>query len=286
MRIVLTGGTGYIGSAVVRELVAGGHAVTALVRSDEAAAKARKHGAEPVVGDLFDGDWTAARFAEGDAAAHLAATGGPDTADFDKTIVGAAVRAFGGTPKQFVHTSGIWLWGDNADITEESPLQPPVLTQWRVPVEQTLLDAPITSTIIAPGIVYGHGGGIPAGVLAPARDAQGRVRLIGDGTQHWTSVHVDDVASLYRIVLELGSPLGRVLAASGVNPTVAELAAAVSGEAGVVAETVDETRGRLGSLFADALLLDQQASGAKARGLGWNPVGPSLISELQAAAAA
>jgi nucleoside-diphosphate-sugar epimerase len=280
MRIVLTGGTGYIGSAVVRELVAGGHTVTALVRSDEAAERARAHGAEPVVGDLFDAGWTAEQFAAGDAAAHLAATGGPDTVDFDKSVVAAATHAFGGTAKQYVHTSGIWLWGDNADITETSPLRPPALTQWRVPVEQSLLDAGIAATIVAPGIVYGHGGGIPAGVLAPARDEQGRVRLIGDGAQHWTSVHVDDVAALYRIVLERGEALGRVVAASGVNPTVRELAAAASGGAGVAPETADETRGRLGAPFADALLLDQQASGARARELGWNPAGPSLVAEL------
>src|SRR4051812_3805052 len=155
MRIVLTGGTGYIGSAVVRELVAGGHAVTALVRGDEAAEKARKHGAEAAVGDLFDVDWTAARLAEGDAAAHIAATGGPDTVDFDKAVVAAAVQAFGGTSKPYLHTSGIWLWGDNADITEESPIAPPALTAWRVPVEQSVLDADLNATVVAPGIVYG-----------------------------------------------------------------------------------------------------------------------------------
>ncbi|WP_433217925.1 NAD-dependent epimerase/dehydratase family protein [Dactylosporangium sp. CS-047395] len=281
MRIVLTGGTGYIGSAVVRELVAGGHAVTALVRSDEAAEKAREIGADAAVGDLFDAGWAAERFAEGDAVAHLAATGGPDTVEFDKGIVAAAVRALGGTGKPYVHTSGIWLWGDNADITEESPIAPPALTAWRVPVEQSVLDADLVATIVAPGIVYGHGGGIPAGVLAPARDEQGRVKLIGDGSQHWTSVHVDDVAALYRLVLEQAAPLGRVVVASGVNPTVRELGEAAAGGNGVVAETPDETRARLGAGFADALLLDQQASGAKARELGWKPVGPSLVDELR-----
>nr|BFE62071.1 NAD-dependent epimerase/dehydratase family protein [Dactylosporangium thailandense] len=274
----MTGGTGYIGSAVVRELVAAGHAVTALVRSDEAADKARKNGAEPAVGDLFDAGWTAARFAEGDAAAHIAATGGPDTVEFDKAIVAAAIEA--GTP--YVHTSGIWIWGDNPDITEDSPLAPPALTAWRVPVERSVLDADQPTSIVAPGIVYGHGGGIPAGVLAPARDERGRVRLVGDGSQHWTSVHVDDVAVVYRLVLEHGSGLGRLVVASGVNPTVRELAEAAAGGAGVAPETAGESRARLGELFADALLLDQQASGAKARGLGWTPSGPSLVEELRA----
>jgi nucleoside-diphosphate-sugar epimerase len=283
MRIVLTGGTGYIGSAVVRELVAGGHTVTALVRSDEAAGKARKNGAEAAVGDLFDVEWAAARLAEGDAAVHLAATGGADTVDFDKAVIAAAVQAFGGTSKPYVHTSGIWLWGDNADITEESPLAPPALTAWRVPVEQSVLDADLNATIVAPGIVYGHGGGIPSGVLAPARDEQGRVRLVGSGEQHWTSVHVDDVAALYRVVVERGEALGRLVVASGTNPTVRELGEAASGDAGVAPETDADSRARLGDLFAGALLLDQQATAAKARALGWTPTRPSLVEELRAA---
>ncbi|WP_432988078.1 NAD-dependent epimerase/dehydratase family protein [Dactylosporangium sp. CA-233914] len=281
MKIVLTGGTGYIGSAVVRALVAGGHGVTALVRGDEAAAKARKNGAEAAVGDLFDVEWTAARFAGGDAVAHIAATGGPDSPDLDRAVVAAAVRALGGTGKAYAHTSGIWLWGDNADISEESPLSPPALTRWRVPVEQSVLDADLRATIVAPGIVYGHGGGIPHGVLAPARDERGRVRLIGDGSQRWTTVHVDDVAALFRIVLERGEALGRVVVASGVNPTVRELAEAASGAAGVAPETPEESRARLSAPFADALLLDQQATAAKARSLGWTPTRPPLVDELR-----
>ncbi|GAA3298900.1 hypothetical protein GCM10020218_087500 [Dactylosporangium vinaceum] len=94
-------------------------------------------------------------------------------------------------------------------------------------------------------------------------------------------MHVDDVASAYRIVLEHGSPLGRLVIASGTNPTVLELAEAAAGAAGVAPESVEDSRGRLGAAFADALLLDQQASGARARELGWNPGGVSLVSELR-----
>ncbi|WP_432827807.1 NAD-dependent epimerase/dehydratase family protein [Dactylosporangium sp. CA-092794] len=282
MRIVLTGGTGYIGSAVLRQLVGAGHAVSALVRGDEAAAKVGKAGAEPVVGDLFDTGWVAERFAAADGVVHLAATGGPDNPRFDAGIVAAAGQGLGGTAKPYVHTSGIWLWGDNPAITEEAPPAPPALTTWRLDVERQVLDGGLAATIVAPGIVYGHGGGIPAGVLAPARDEAGRVRLVGDGSQHWTTVHVEDVAALYRLVVERGEGLGRLIAASGANPAVREIGEAASGGAGVAAETVEESRGRLGSLFADALLLDQQATGEKARSLGWSPSAPSLLDDLRA----
>ncbi|MEV8512721.1 NAD-dependent epimerase/dehydratase family protein [Dactylosporangium sp. NPDC051484] len=284
MKIVLTGGTGYIGSAVVERLVAGGHAVTALVRGEEAAEKVRKAGAEAVVGDLFDSEWTADQFVGGDAVVHLAATGDGESARFDQAIVAAAVRALGGTGKPYVHTGGIWSWGDNADITEESPLAPPALTAWRSEIEQSVLDADLVATVVAPAVVYGHGGGIPAGVLVAARDEDGRVRLVGDGSQHWATVHVDDVAALYALVVERGERLGRLVAASGVNPTVRELAEAASGGAGVAPETADASRARLSAPFADALLLDQQATGAKARSLGWSPSGAALVEELRAGA--
>ncbi|WP_238017153.1 NAD-dependent epimerase/dehydratase family protein [Dactylosporangium sp. AC04546] len=282
MQIVLTGGTGYIGSALVRRLAATGHDVTALVRNEEAAGKVRKHGADAAVGDAFDVAWTAERFAAADAVVHLAATGGPDTERLDRAVVAAAVQALGGTGRPYVHTSGVWLYGDNADIAEDSPLRPPALTAWRLPVEASVLDADLAATVVTPGIVYGAGGGIPAGVLLPGRDEAGRVRLVGDGGQHWTTIHVDDAAALYALIATRGEALGRLLAVSGASPTVREIAEAAAGPGGVVAEPVEASRERFGPLFADALLLDQQASGDKARSLGWAPQRPALLDELRA----
>ncbi|GAA2637213.1 NAD-dependent epimerase/dehydratase family protein [Dactylosporangium fulvum] len=282
MKIVLTGGTGYIGSALLEQLVAAGHTVTALVRSDDAAAKVRKAGAEAAVGDLFDTAWVAERFGAADGVVHTAATGDARSAEFDRSVVRAAGQALAGTGKPYVHTSGIWVYGDNADITEDSPFAPPALTAWRGEVERSVLEADLVATIVAPGVVYGHGGGIPGGVLAAQRDEAGRVRLVGDGSQHWVTVHVEDVAALYVTVVERRERLGYVVAASGVNPTVRELAEAAAGDAGVAPETTDASRERLGALFADALLLDQQTAAAKAKALGWTPTRPTLIEELRA----
>ena len=282
MKIVLTGGTGYIGSVLLQQLVAAGHAVTALVRSDEAAAKVRKAGAEAAVGDLQDTAWTARLFAAADGVVHTAAPSDGSGEQLDRTVVAAAVEALSGTGKPYVHTSGIWVYGDNAAVTEDSPFAPPALTAWRRGVEQAVLDADLVASIVAPGIVYGHGGGIPAGVFGAARDEQGRVRLVGDGSQHWTTIHVEDVAALYVTVVERGERLGYVIAASGVNPTVRELGEAAAGGAGVAPESVEASRERLGAAFADALLLDQQTTAAKARSLGWTPTRPTLVEELRA----
>ncbi|MEV6495574.1 NAD-dependent dehydratase, partial [Actinoplanes sp. NPDC051633] len=157
--------------------------------------------------------------------------------------------------------------------TEDSPAAPPALTAWRLPVEDAVLSAPgLAATLIQPGIVHGHGAGIPGDVIA------GQNRLVGDGSQHWTTVHVDDIAALYALVVTQGAGLGRVIGVSGVNPTVRELVSAVSAD--VVAESPEQTRARLGDGFGGALLLDQQATGAKARSLGWKPAAPTLLEEL------
>jgi nucleoside-diphosphate-sugar epimerase len=279
MTIVVTGGTGYIGSALVKELVGAGHSVTALVRNEAGAAKVGALGARAEVGDLFDTGWLTGQFAAADAVAHLAATGDTTTQQLDRGVVTAATAALAGTAKPYVHTSGIWIWGTGADITEESPQSPPALTAWRGAVEQSVLAAGLTATVLAPAIVHGYGAGIPGGVFG--RDEQGRVRLVGDGSQHWATIHVDDLAALYRTVLERGEALGYLIGATGEQPTVRELAAARAGAAGVVPETVEESRKRLGALFADALLLDQRTTAAKARGLGWAPKGPSLVEDLR-----
>jgi nucleoside-diphosphate-sugar epimerase len=197
----------------------------------------------------------------------------------DRSLAEAAVRAFSGTSKPYVHTSGIWIYGDNSDIAEDSPFQPPALTAWRSAVEQIVLDADVTASIVTPGVVYGHGEGMPADLFD--RDDEGRIPLIGDGTQRWVTVHVDDVAALYAIVLASGDALGYVIAASGDNPTVRELAEAAAGDGGVLPETADESRERLGSAFADALLLDQASTGDKAQSLGWKPAAASLLQELK-----
>lgn len=278
MKIVLTGATGYIGSALLTRLVADGHSVTALVRSDEAAAAVAGRGAEPVLGDLYDPDWVTGQFRAADGAIHTAAPGDGTSERMDRSVTEAAVRAFSGTDKPYVHTGGIWSYGDNPDIGEDSPFQPPALTAWRGAVEQIVLDADVQATIVTPGIVHGHGRGIPGAVFGAGPD--GRVRLIGDGRQHWAAVHVDDVAALYALVVR-GEGLGYVIAASGVNPTVLEIATAAARGAGVTPESADETRARLGAAFADALLLDQQATAGKAQSLGWKPESVTLVEDLE-----
>jgi nucleoside-diphosphate-sugar epimerase len=286
MSIFLTGATGFIGSAVLRQLRLQGRDVTALVRSSEKAAKIEALGATAVIGDITDTWLLTEQAIESDGVIHLASPGDASSRDVDDALVTAVLAGLEGSDKRYVHTGGIWVWGSNPDITEDSPRNAPAITAWREEIETRVLGAQgVSGTLIAPAVVFGHGAGIPA-LFTDVREGDSAVRLVGDGSQHWTTVHVDDLAELYILAFDLGEAGSIYVGASGENPTVRQLGEAAAFGQGldsrVEEQTVEQTRARLGEPFADALLLDQQARGSAARiDLGWEPNGPSILDELR-----
>jgi nucleoside-diphosphate-sugar epimerase len=281
MDILLTGATGYIGSAVRSALVAAGHTVTALVRSEAAADRVAGDGVQPVTGDMRDADLVRGLAAKSDGVIHTASPGDGTSAAAEAGFAGAVLAGLDGV---FVRTGGVWVHGTGDAITEETPLDPPPIVAWREAVDRRVLAASgIRAVLIEPGVVYGHGGGIPRLVVA-AEQAGGALTLIGDGTQHWVTVHVDDLAELYVAALERAGHGETFLGAGGANPTTRELGEAASRRLGLGGRVVPEdpaaTVERLGE-FGRALLLDQQADGGKARRvLGWRPSRPSLLEEI------
>ena len=142
----------------------------------------------------------------------------------------------------------------------------------------------VRTTVIRPAIVYGRGGGIPAGFVESARN-EGAARYIGTGKNRWPLVHVDDLADLYLLALEKAPPGTLLLGVSGPSRPVSEIAAAASRGAGAGGRTaatpLEEARAKMGA-YADALALDQQASGRKAQELlGWKPRRPDILEELE-----
>ena len=280
MNIVLTGATGYIGSATLKALLAHDHDVTALVRSDAAAKSVERDRVTPVVGDITDVAWMTEQLRAADGAIHLATS--DDGEAMDDAVASAVLKAFAGSEKPYVHTGGVWVWGTGDSLVETEKQRPPKITAWRDRVEQRILAPGIRGSVVAPAIVYGYGAGIPKATIVDAPTTDGGLHLIGEGTQHWATVHVDDLAELYVSVLEKAPGGDIYIGASGANPTVLELAEALNGVGNTVVETPEESRERLGADFADALLLSQQATGNTAKNLfSWSPTRPTLIELLR-----
>jgi nucleoside-diphosphate-sugar epimerase len=287
MKVALTGATGFIGSHVLTELRAHGHEVTALVRDDTSADTVAGRGAKAAVVDLYDRPAMVSLLEDADGAIHTASPGDATTANLESAVADAVIDAFAGTGKPYIEISGLWVYGDNAAITEESALHAPALVAWKEPIERRVLGAGgMRPVVIVSGTAYGDGGGaIPGALLASPRDDAGNLIMIGTGQQHWATVHVADLADMFRRVLEDGSARGRYVIGNGVHATLAELteaAAVAAGAPGAVRGSEQEARARLGDPFAEVLLLDQGTVAAKARAeLGWSPSHPSLVDEFR-----
>jgi nucleoside-diphosphate-sugar epimerase len=287
MKVALTGATGFIGSHVLAELQEHGHEVTALVRNEADAETISARGATPTLADLYDRLAVVGLLKSADGAIHTASPGDETSADLDSAVVDSAIEALADTGKPYLHVSGQWVYGDNTAISEDSPLKAPALVSWREPIERRVLDAKgMRGVVIVSGVAYGDGGGgIPGLLLGSPRDDAGNLVMLGTGQQHWSTVHVADLADFFRRVLEDDSARGLYVVGDGANPTVAEIteaAAVASGAPGAVPGSQEEAKARLGDYFAEVLLLDQGADAAKARAdLDWHPSHPGLVDEFR-----
>jgi nucleoside-diphosphate-sugar epimerase len=287
MKVALTGATGFIGSHILTELLEHGHSVTALVRDASHADTVANRGATATVVDLYDRAAVVGLLRDADAAIHTASPGDATSADLDSAVADAAIEAFAGSGKPYLQISGLWIYGNNPSVDEQSPIDSPPLVAWKEQIERRVLAAPdMRGVLIAPGVAYGDGGGgIPGLLLGSPRDDAGNLIMLGTGQQHWSTVHVADLANFFRLVLEQDSARGRYVVGNGQDPTVAEVtqaAAVAAGAPGAVPGSDDEAKARLGDYFAEVLLLDQGTVAAKARAeLAWAPSHPGLAEEFR-----
>jgi nucleoside-diphosphate-sugar epimerase len=276
MRIFLTGGTGYVGSAVLDALVRAGHRVDALVRNSERAADVQARGGHPVLGDLARPASYADAMAAADGAIHAAYDASARGADLDALVVDTLIDQPARPGRFVVYTSGIWVLGEcPAPADEAVPLDPAELVRWRAAHERRILDAAsadLRTVVIRPGIVYGGARGLVAELFKNAAD--GLVRVVGSGENHWPLVYDRDLGELYARLAANPEASGVYHANDEgderVNDLVAAVAAQVSTDPSVRHVPLAEARRKMGPL-ADALALDQIVRSPRARALGWRP---------------
>ncbi|HWG25915.1 SDR family oxidoreductase [Actinospica sp.] len=290
MRVFVTGATGFIGSAVVRDLLDAGHEVVGLARSDEGAASLAATGAEVARGTLHDLDILRAAADAADGVIHTAFI--HDFADFaasgeaDRVAIKTFGEVLAGSGRPLVVASGTGLISQGTLITEETdaPNPPPIP---RVS-EQTALefaDRGVRATAIrlAPS-VHGEGdhGFVPQ-LIEFARQ-NGAAAYIGEGANVWPSVHRFDAARLFRLAFE-SAPAGRRLHATDEQGIpFRQIAETIGAGLGLPVKSLapDEVEGYFG-WFAHFAAIDNPASSALTREwLGWRPEHVGLIEDLEA----
>jgi len=276
MRVFLTGGTGYVGAAVLDSLVRGGHRVDALVRNSEGAARVQARGAQPVLGDLMQpATWRDAA-ATADGTVHAAAEHGAKVRDADALALDTLVALPPKAGRFLVYTSGIWILGAApSPIDETAPVNPIEIAAWRPAHEQRVLDAAkagIRAVIIRPGVVYGGSRGIVGDIVKDA--ANSLVRVVGSGENHWPLIYERDLGELYARIVASPGASGIFHATDDGAETVNELVKAICEHAptepSIRHVPLAEARKKLGP-YADALALDQIVRSPRARALGWAP---------------
>jgi nucleoside-diphosphate-sugar epimerase len=285
MRVFVTGASGYVGTAVISALIRAGHEVTGQGRSDASLATIQRLGGRPVRAELGRFSALAAEFAAHEAVIH-AATNYQAQSDREAidAVLGAARRASG--PFTFVYTSGVWVLGEQPTVADESTptSRPAQAVTWRAEHEKLVLAAAsgtLVTAVIRPGMVYGG----KAGLITPWFEGalkDGAASAVGTGGQHWAFVHRDDLAELYRLVLERRAK-GVFHGVDGHATRVEQAAGAYSKAAGKGAvryTPVEQARATMGAM-ADALAMDQNVASTRAREVGWVPAHRGVVEEAE-----
>ena len=276
MRIFLTGGTGYIGTAVLDALVRGGHQVDALVRNSEKAAEVQSRGATAVLGNLSQPATYADAVAAADGAVHTAFEYSPRGRDVDAIAIDTMLAAPAKPGRFLIYTSGIWVLGSCASPVDESAaLEPAEIVAWRPSHEQRVLDAAssgVRAAVIRPGIVYGGSRGIVGDLFKDA--ANGLVRIVGNGDNHWPLVYDRDLGELYLRLAAQADASGIFHANDEGDEQVNDLVTAIAGHVRIRPSVrripLAEARQKMGP-YADALALDQRVRSRRSRAMGWSP---------------
>ena len=289
MRIFLTGATGFIGSRITPLLLEAGHQVLGLTRSDAGAQQLAAAGAEAHRGDLEDPASLQRGAEKADAVIHCAFD--HDFSRFvencqkDKRNIEAIGAALAGSQRPFVITSSSGMGGGGGQLAIEDvfdtkhPLPRKITEETGNAVAKLGVNV---SYVRLPQVHDTKKQGLVSPLIEITR-AKGRVAYVGEGQNRWPAAHLSDVALLYKLAVERGEPGARYNAVAEEGITTRAIAEALGRrlELPVVSLTGDEAAAHFGwmTMFAG---VDMPASSAITREkLGWNPVGPGLIADLE-----
>ncbi|MET3546640.1 nucleoside-diphosphate-sugar epimerase [Paenibacillus favisporus] len=296
MRVFVTGATGFIGAAVVRELVGAGHHVVGLARSDKSAEALAAAGVEVHRGNLHDLDSLKAGAEASEGVIHTAfntdfnnfdeTTNFIDTAEADRRAIETLGEALAGTNRPLVVTSGTALLRPGHLAMEEDLMDSQSFAALRIPSEETALSFAqrgVRVSVVRPPLsVHGKGdhGFIPA--LIHLAKTKGVSAYLGNGSNRWSAVHLLDLAHLFRLALEK-APAGARLHGVGEEAIPFKDIANVIGQhlevtvSAISPEKADEHFGFLAAMVK----MDNPASSTWTQEqLGWSPVQPGLIADI------
>jgi nucleoside-diphosphate-sugar epimerase len=289
MRVFVTGATGFVGTHVVKELIAGGHKVLGLARSDAGAKGLAAIGAEVQRGALEDIEILRSNAAASDAVIHCGFN--HDFSKFmencqtDKQAIEALGSVLAGSDRPLIVTSAMAGLARPGQLATEESALPPDFPMPRVsePTALSLVSKGVRVAVMRlPQVHNTVKQGLVTYAIALARE-KGVSAYVGDGTNRWAAAHVNDVARLYRLAVEKPEAGAKWHAVAEEGVRFVEIAESVGRglDLEVVSITPEEAPAHFGwwGMLAGG---DLMASSAITRQkLGWNPTGPGLLADLQ-----
>ena len=289
MRIFVTGATGFLGSAIVPELISAGHQVLGLARSDAGAAALAKTGAEVHRGDLDDLESLRSGAAAADGVIHTAFN--HDFSQFaknceqDKRAIETIGAVLQGSDRPLLVTGGLATLAQGRPATEEDPPVPVSASYPRASEEAAAaLEARgvNASVVRLPQVHNRLKAGLVTYLVAAARE-KGVSAYVGDGRVRWGAVHVLDAARVYRLALENATPGARYHAVAEEGVSFRDIAE-VLGRAlkvPVVSLSPEDAAGHFGFLARFAGIDLTGSSALTQQRLGWRATGPGLLADLE-----
>jgi len=291
MRVFVTGATGFIGSAVVRELLSAGHQVLGLTRSQAGASALAAAGAEAHHGSIDDLDSLAEGASRADGVIHLAFNHDFSTyaqnCEDDRAIVEALGAPLAGSDRPLIVTSGtaIAVTAPGALATEDAPAMSSAIAPRAASEEAgaALAARGVNVSVVRLPQVHDTR---KQGLITPAIEiarAKGVFAYVGEGLNRWPAAHLLDVARLYRLALEKAEPNAVWHAVAEEGVPMREIAETLGPRLGlpVVSLTPEEAGDYFGWLAAFAAHDLSASSDRTRKQLGWEPTGPGLIADLE-----